>query len=307
MLFASKHAEHLVTPDSARSRKRNNIERYALNIADNLPLIRTCQPVYEEATSILYGENIFDFDDQTHGTESYLVPGFNMSLPWCDFMTMYLFLSRIGSRNRLKIQYLRLGFYTQAFTTYPHERIANIWDGMEGGSGALVGDALEFLSQRHNVLRFEIQFGDTKRSRPIDGNEHAPSEFIDLFGYNRILPTRLQRFQGIKELRVITPKNIDFTVYKEDDISGEYVPEHPFFLETKEKMEGENLEREKELSYQKWWTAVKEITDTETETETEMSFLFDESCLDNRTKYGFENEPVDQLRGRNESARREKS
>ena len=115
--------------------------------------------MHEEAVSILYGSNVFAFSDQPHGTDRMAVIGFDFSVQWCDFVTMYGFFSRIGRRNRARIWQLRLDFLTTVFIAYPAEVEQGSRFLKPCGAANCIGDALELLSSDHNLHSFELVFG----------------------------------------------------------------------------------------------------------------------------------------------------
>ncbi len=80
VLFLSPHEANIVTPDPERTRKANGLEDRALHLTESLSLLRTCQQIHEEASTVLYGSNVFTFDDSPHGMKIYTIPGFDRSV-----------------------------------------------------------------------------------------------------------------------------------------------------------------------------------------------------------------------------------
>jgi len=115
VILISPHREKLVTPDPSRTRKVNMLKDMSLRLTDSPALLRTCQQIHEEATSVLYGLNVFHFDDEQHGLKTLDVPGFDRTLRWCDFITIYAFLSLIGHHNTPEISHLKLQFESADF------------------------------------------------------------------------------------------------------------------------------------------------------------------------------------------------
>jgi len=154
VLFMSPLEANIVTPDPERTRKANGLEDRALHLTESLSLLCTCQQIHEEASTVLYGRNVFTFDDRPHGMKIYTIPGFHRSVRWCDFTMMYSFLSLTGSRNRRKIKHLRLSFSGLYFILYPDEAQAM---GLIKSTRSLcsaanfLGDALDLLSQHHEL------------------------------------------------------------------------------------------------------------------------------------------------------------
>lgn len=162
LLFSSKNEGKCITPDLEGTRHRNGIKGNAPHFSNYLPLLRTCQHIHAEATSVLYGSNVFYFSDEGHGAEKYPLIGFGISLPICDFVIMYGFLSGIGRKNRAKILQLQFDFSTTNFISYPDEgdgRPGSIFHDPGGGANC-IGDTLELLSAKHNLRTFELSFNN---------------------------------------------------------------------------------------------------------------------------------------------------
>ncbi|MCJ1454614.1 hypothetical protein MMC28_004967 [Mycoblastus sanguinarius] len=264
ILFTSPHEEKLITPDPEGSRQRNGVNKRGVCMNGGLPLLRTCQQVHEEATAVLYGQNMFHFNDEPHGDELYNVVGFNILLPWCDFVTMHVFLSRIGRRNRSKIQHLRLSFFSKYFITYPDQLPS--WS-PKGGGGSCVADALELLCDDQNLQRVEILFPNEFR--------RGLTEFSDMFlkMSNQSIRTRLRRFRGVREVISLTIEEEEFGNHP--GLLHEYDPDiyqwtRTNFLQVKAEMETERNE----------WEYRRNIFDTD--------FLWG-------TKYGFCSDPAIQI------------
>ena len=190
-LFVSDHPEKLIMPDL--NGPRAPIRRSTPDLSNALPLLRTCQYVHEEAVSVLYGSNIFIFSDEPYGDDQLKIIGFDFEVRWCNFVTMYGFFSRIGSRNRARIRHLRLDFLSKDFIAYPDE----IEEGCSrhGGAANYVGDALELLSPHHNLHSFELVFG---RKDSV-----ADSQFHSMFRRRtpRKLVRRMMQFKDVREVK----------------------------------------------------------------------------------------------------------
>ena len=52
LLFVSKHPEKLLTPDPVGSRKSNGLLDRTIRAPDSVALLRICQHIHEEATSV---------------------------------------------------------------------------------------------------------------------------------------------------------------------------------------------------------------------------------------------------------------
>ena len=191
-LFVNDHPENLITPDLNGSRYRNQLRR--LNLSNCLPLLRTCQYVHEEAVSLLYGSNVFAFSDQPHGNDRLEIIGFDFSVQWCDFVTMYGFFSRIGRRNRARIRHLRLDFLSTVFIAYPAEVEQGSRFLQPCGAANCIGDALELLSSNHNLHSFELVFGRK--------DSFAHREFHSKFGGTpRNLVRRMMQLKNVREVK----------------------------------------------------------------------------------------------------------
>ncbi|KAL2039644.1 hypothetical protein N7G274_007503 [Stereocaulon virgatum] len=201
LLFVSRHPDNAITPDPVGSRKSNGPFVWRIGAPDSLPLLRTCRQIHDEASSILYGKNIFLFSDAPHGQRTFEVPGFGQTLRWCDYVTMYGFLSRIGCENRAKILRLRLEFLTFNYITYADEEVGRERSdqSFRGGGAHVVGDALDLLSSKHSLSQVEFQFD----------SQHC----VGFYAYVALcvdtknkLRTRLARLQGIGEVKCIVMK-----------------------------------------------------------------------------------------------------
>ena len=298
-LFASPHVwygEHVFIPDVDHCRKTNNVDMFPAKMSDTLPFLRACQQAHEEATAILYGENKFVFSDKRLGQETYTIPNFNIELQRCDFMTLYYFLNVIGEQNRSKLRYLQPAFLTRDFTTYPHEVTASRAQFYikEGGGAGFVGDALDLLSQRHNLVQLELSFVDSGQPSVYNPEEQeAPNSFIDLCSGDRALVKRFQQVRGIEEFSIVTKDDLGFaTQYEGDD--GLWYPLYPIFDETKQIMEGVDADKLYEMEWEKWWGTIIE----DEELESNPSFIaLGRNEIMHATKYGFCNQPADQLYG----------
>ena len=265
-------------------------------------LLRTCQQANEEATAVLYGDNTFLFDDEPYGKWRTRPHGFNFTIPRCDFLTMYAFLCRIGSRNRVKIQHLRLKFSYGTFTAYPHEfpfELNEVNSSIMGGA-ACVGDALEVMAKGHNLLTFEIELSEKKIHRDScygsDDDDSIP-ELINpegrlvsytlqqLFHADGALTARLRQFRGVKELKILTATGIDFTSMRHFVGVGD-MPRWPFFMQVKREMETGDSQKEKDKMK-------RERLEKE-------GFRWPRG-----TRYGFDKEPVDQRKGEERLGRKE--
>ena len=201
LLFETAHKDKFVTPDPAGSRRQNNLGQRTLNLSDSLPLLRTCQVVHREATAVLYGNNVFRFDDHPHNDDEHTVPGFKMSLPCCDLLTMYFFLVSIGKENREKLQHIHLNFSDVSYITYPEEPKRSCLYRNAGAS--FVGDAVDLLAASHHLQTFSVSF-DSAES-PSEDNDRSPSKARLAMGcfllVHKKLAGRIYANTGIEQFR----------------------------------------------------------------------------------------------------------
>lgn len=103
LLFEIAHDDNAVTPDPTGSRRQSKFGCGTLNLSDSLPFLRTCQLLHGETTAVLSGSKVFRFDDHAHNSDERKMPGFDMSVPRRDYLTMYFFFVFIGESNRDKL------------------------------------------------------------------------------------------------------------------------------------------------------------------------------------------------------------
>ena len=274
LLFVSRHPDKAVTPDPVGSRKSNGPFVWRIGAPDSLPLLRTCRQIHDEASSILYGKNFFFFSDAPHGQRTFEVPGFGQTIQWCDYVTMYGFLCRIGCNNRAKILRLRLEFLTFNYITYADEEIGRerSQQSFRGGGANVVGDALELLSSKHSLSQVEILF--------------EPKHSVGFYAYGALcvkskskLRTRLARLQGITEVkcfpmdkgglpRIIPtgPENDQLTARLLDMKTGWYEEAQSGFLWLKAQMEYKPCYSREVIDFvHRWKQEWKSITNAEAE------------------------------------------
>ena len=205
LLFMSSNHGHNITPDCSGTRFRMGLIDRRGQFGSSLPLLRTCQHVHEEATSILYGKNIFYFDDQQHGTLTFKTPQCNQELPWCDLAIMYAFFAMIGKRNVRKIRHLRLDLSSLTFLRYPDEPGWSWVRAYHGkGSGAnCVGVAIDLLCKHHNLATVEIT-NSGFRLGSLTAIELAESSYRE----SRLVQ-KLRNMRGVKELKSRTIDSLD--------------------------------------------------------------------------------------------------
>ena len=142
------------------NRHENDTNRTGL--AGCTALLRTCRQINQEASSVLYGQNIFQFDDISylyvgqcrHEPSIACIDGTLLSLP--------LFIQVIGRENRLRLRHLRLGMsyenrtWCQIRCDLKRPKPATeAYDKSCAGCSTRV--ALELLSSAHNLSILEIE------------------------------------------------------------------------------------------------------------------------------------------------------
>ena len=198
LLFETAHKDKIVTPDPSGSRRQNNLGQRTLNLSDSLPLLRTCQVVHREATAVLYGNNVFRFDDCPHNDDKHKIPGFEMSLPCCDLLTIYFFLVSIGKGNREKLQHIHLNFSDFSFVLYPEESGGRLH---RNAGASFVRDAVDLLAASHHLQIFSVSFGSA-RSEDHDRSPRNACFAMDSFLrlYTK-LAGKISAITGIEQFR----------------------------------------------------------------------------------------------------------
>ncbi|KAM0794547.1 hypothetical protein BDR22DRAFT_826823 [Usnea florida] len=224
LLFETAHKDKIVTPDPAGSRRQNNLGQRTLNLSDSLPLLRTCRMVHREATAVLYGSNVFRFDDHPHNDDKHTIPGFNMSLPCCDLLTMYCFLVCIGKDNREKLQHIHLDFSDKSFIVYPEE--PSTLRLYRNAGASFVGDAVDLLAASHHLKTFSVSFRSA--GSPSNDNEPIPSDglqnFFCLLCIYEKLARKISTIRGIEQFRCLIgcegcDEDLKFDVWSERKIN----------------------------------------------------------------------------------------
>ena len=160
----------------------------------DLALLRSCQQAHEEATSFLYGNNTFYFDDSDYGTtkieasahcyycaeeatiqrdnsesiapENQCLDALDaldgkhyVEIPRCDLGSMCDWLVQIGRRNRLKIRHIQISFSGCQFARVLGEG-HDLDDPLKPApvGGDLLEKALELLGRGHSLDTFGVFF-----------------------------------------------------------------------------------------------------------------------------------------------------
>ncbi len=245
--------------------------------------------MHEEAVSILYGSNVFVFSDERHGDDRLKIVGFDFSVQWCDFVTMYGFFSRIGRRNRARIRHLRLDFLSTIFIAYPAEVEQGSRYYKPCGAANCIGDALELLSSNHNLHSFELVFG---RKDSV-----AHREFHSMFGGQpRKLVQRMMQLKNVREVKDLHLGNSHLSdgrndgplIDREIDLTNfEGVQEVRLIFRTNAYDNFLALRREMEA----------EEPDESQAKEKAVTYIELKKLSWEKTPYGFRRNPIDQTKG----------
>lgn len=149
---------------------------------------------------MLYGNNVFRFDDHPHNSDEHTMPAFNTSVPYCDYLTMYFFLVSIGKSNREKLQHIHLDFWEATFVRYPEE--VGIYGNLRVNAGAsFIGDAVELLAASHNLQTVSVSFH--ARSLSEEDKWCHPSAMLDFYICPK-LARKISAIAGIEQFKCLT-------------------------------------------------------------------------------------------------------
>ena len=150
---------------------------------------------------MLYGNNVFRFDDHPHNSDEHTMPAFNTSVPYCDYLTMYFFLVSIGKSNREKLQHIHLDFSEATFVRYPEE--VGIYGNLRENAGAsFIGDAVELLAASHNLQTVSVSFNATSVSQKDKWS--YSSAMLDYFYICSKLARKISAITGIEQFKCLT-------------------------------------------------------------------------------------------------------
>ncbi|MCJ1257285.1 hypothetical protein MMC24_005110 [Lignoscripta atroalba] len=154
-------------------------------IRDGVPLLRVCKIVNAEAAAILYGRNVFCFDDSSRGVGG-------EKINECAITAMYAFLRLIGVENRLRIRYLQIEMHKFRFCYYDNESIVGAR--AETNGGKYLGDAFELLSRGHGLKEICIELDCESNRAKLPSHLFRPIEESKLL-------QQLQKIKGLKSFR----------------------------------------------------------------------------------------------------------
>ena len=128
-----------------------------LETIDGHGLLTTCHLINAEACDILYGKNVFHFDDRLDSVcpDMRHVPNMN---------GIYSFFKDIGNRNRLWLRHISLEFWHSYFLFYEEEELHQYPDRGSYSRARILGKALQLLAKGHALksLRITIRNVDNK-------------------------------------------------------------------------------------------------------------------------------------------------
>ena len=168
LLFSMPFSEHiimqLVEPDSEQTLSPPLALRWApgWSPSDGLPLFRTCKQIQSEASTSLYGQNWFSFDDE--GPNS-IIPPNNRS----GIAHMYDFLRLIGVLNRKSIRLLGFCLSNWEYLLHPGDpRQGHAGLFRRGTLGGYLIDVFDLLSQGHSLKAISFMSkGDAKNQEAL--------------------------------------------------------------------------------------------------------------------------------------------
>ena len=158
-----------------------------------MALLRTCQVIYDEATSFLYASNTFSFDDEWPSDWADAARSILDPYLWSRLATMHGFLKRIKPRNVRKLRHVRLSFESIEFIMNVNQWLRPFLP--PAGGTCCLGKALDLLSANHNLFTLDLAF-------IARGGEWPPRPLVDFMGPGGLLRDELARMKGVRGLRL---------------------------------------------------------------------------------------------------------
>lgn len=155
--------------------------------ADSIPFLRTCVQIHREGTAMLYGSNVFYFEDEPYCTNCGCVQAIATAY-------LHVWLQLIG-KNRTKIREIHLFIEDPLSLFYPGEIGLDLQDpdteDQGRGRGSYLGKAFAILSHGHNLQKLEMRFewAHVRLSDQLLG-----------FGMNSLLVQQMSKVWGIKKV-----------------------------------------------------------------------------------------------------------
>lgn len=152
LLLVTKHRQQCIFADvNGTARRLNLCWGYLPDMGDSLSLLVTFKMINQEASTVLYGNNRYLFDDRPYTSGE-------TGIPACDFTYLYSWMCRIGAENRRRLRWINLRFRSWAFC-YCHGE-ASIVDGypVQSPGAQYLIKVFELLAKGHGLrhLRLEI-------------------------------------------------------------------------------------------------------------------------------------------------------
>ena len=159
------------------------------DMADSLPLLRTCKLMNRETSLVLYGSHHFVFDDVAYNAKE--TAG---RAPICNMMFLYTWLQLIGAQNRASLRHISFVFTRRRFFYCPGELDALSSKRIKHNAGRYLADALGLLAEGHALTRIDIN------CYPVIG--FRESMFQHLFRHRRkaLVIRQLERISGFQRL-----------------------------------------------------------------------------------------------------------
>ena len=198
-IFTPEYRDSLIVIDLSPPGRLSRLDRLDIgqrsaNIGldcQALPLMRTCQQAHDESTSILYGDNTFGFDDLRY--DDLTLDYSDSYSDYCELTHFYLFLSKIGRANRMKLRHLDLKFCTYSIFTVPGED--TVWDACYNPDlkvTSSISYALNLLSESHRLQSLVLHFS---------GSHRGMVRFSFWFSKDSELYRNLAQFKAIRKLK----------------------------------------------------------------------------------------------------------
>lgn len=155
----------VITPDPSHFRRGHEPEISARTINSGSGLLRSCRQAHNEGAAVLYGSNVFSFDDHKYYTLTFSVDlckdgrHRDCILARCDYVFMYDWLITIGARNRLRIRHLELGLFDSESTMTQSTRfIGSKYEEIVIMGGQFLRNALQLLASAHHLDTISLSF-----------------------------------------------------------------------------------------------------------------------------------------------------
>ncbi|KAL9118231.1 MAG: hypothetical protein Q9187_005224 [Circinaria calcarea] len=157
--------------------------------ADSIPFLRTCVQIHREGTAMLYGSNVFYFEDEPYCTNCGCVQAIAIAY-------LHIWLQLIG-KNRTKITQIHIFIEDPLSLYYPGEiglELYNLNTENEG-RGSYLGNAFAIFSHGHNLQKLEMRFSLAY---------FRLSDHLLGFGMNSLLIQQMAKVSGVKKV-IIKP------------------------------------------------------------------------------------------------------